>query len=87
MADWEDAGHAQQGDLSNDRAGQKEHNAYVDAARTHGASSPQAREALQAALSAGWTFSGLGPDGGAKRGGGRRSGIDRRGPGVDETGG
>lgn len=83
----------------NDKRGQKEYNKYADAARTHGASSPQARQALQKALNAGFTFDGLGPSGGEKRrgasrrssgrpggrrGGGNGGGIPHTGTPVDE---
>lgn len=77
MADWENCGEAGYGawggDTSGgDRKGQKEYNAYHKAATKHGASSPQAREALGKALAAGWSFSGVGP--GGDNGGRRKSG-------------
>lgn len=82
MADWEDSGHAQQGDMSHDRAGQAEYDAYSAAASTHGSNSKQARAALSKALAAGWSFSGLGPSGRAvSETGGRPSGGPTRGNG------
>ncbi len=93
MAWDDDYGEAQQGDLSNDRAGQAQYNAYHDACRQHGTDSKQAREALGRALEAGWTFEGLGPSGNQKtrgsdrRSAGRKGDSGRRSYGVGETGG